>query len=73
MYLCSQGEWSAQKVVGHIVNELNGERIDVIQWDPEAAKFVWGVGFHWYETFAGTEPLYGFDANVFRLFVSGWF
>jgi hypothetical protein len=21
----------------------------------------------------GTEPLYGFDANVFRLFVSGWF
>jgi hypothetical protein len=22
---------------------------------------------------AGTEPLYGFDADVFRLFVSGWF
>jgi hypothetical protein len=21
----------------------------------------------------GTEPLYGFDANVFRLFFSGWF
>ena len=21
----------------------------------------------------GTEPLYGFDADVFRLFVSGWF
>ena len=26
--------------IQNIVNELNGERIDVIQWDPEAAKFV---------------------------------
>ena len=26
--------------IQNIVNELNGERIDVIQWDPEAGKFV---------------------------------
>ena len=26
--------------IQNIVNELNGERIDVIQWDPEPAKFV---------------------------------
>jgi len=26
--------------IQNIVNELNGERIDVIQWDPEASKFV---------------------------------
>jgi N utilization substance protein A len=26
--------------IQNIVNELNGERIDVIQWDPEAASFV---------------------------------
>jgi N utilization substance protein A len=26
--------------IQNIVNELNGERIDVIQWDPDASKFV---------------------------------
>lgn len=26
--------------IQNIVNELNGERIDVIQWDPDSAKFV---------------------------------
>jgi len=26
--------------IQNIVNELNGERIDVVQWDPEAAHFV---------------------------------
>ncbi|HEU4759810.1 MAG TPA: transcription termination factor NusA [Dehalococcoidia bacterium] len=26
--------------IQNIVNELNGERIDVIQWDPDAARFV---------------------------------
>jgi glucosylceramidase len=24
--------------------------------DPEAAKYVWGTGFHWYETWTGSEP-----------------
>jgi N utilization substance protein A len=26
--------------IQNIVNELNGERIDVVQWDPEASRFV---------------------------------
>jgi N utilization substance protein A len=26
--------------IQNIVNELNGERIDVVQWDPDAARFV---------------------------------
>jgi N utilization substance protein A len=26
--------------IQNIVNELNGERIDVVQWDPDPAKFV---------------------------------
>jgi N utilization substance protein A len=26
--------------IQNIVNELNGERIDVVLWDPEAARFV---------------------------------
>ena len=41
--------------------DLVKQRADVILSDPEAAKFVWGVGFHWYETWAGGEPMH---ANV---------
>ncbi len=26
--------------------------------DPEAAKYVWGVGFHWYEDWSGGEQVY---------------
>jgi glucosylceramidase len=26
--------------------------------DPEAAQYVWGVGFHWYETWTGGEPMF---------------
>ncbi|HEY2349204.1 MAG TPA: glycoside hydrolase family 30 protein [Puia sp.] len=26
--------------------------------DPEAAKYVWGIGFHWYETWTGSSMLF---------------
>jgi glucosylceramidase len=26
--------------------------------DPEAAKYLWGIGFHWYEPWSGGEPMY---------------
>ncbi|MDP4262766.1 MAG: glycoside hydrolase family 30 protein [Bacteroidota bacterium] len=26
--------------------------------DPEAAKYIWGIGFHWYENWSGGEPMY---------------
>jgi len=26
--------------------------------DPEAAKYAWGIGFHWYETWAGGEQMF---------------
>lgn len=34
------------------------QRAATIYADPEAAKYVWGVGFHWYETWAGGEPMH---------------
>ena len=37
--------------------DLMTQRADVILSDPEAAKYVWGVGYHWYETWAGGEPM----------------
>ncbi|CAN5206031.1 glycoside hydrolase family 30 protein [soil metagenome] len=26
--------------------------------DPEASKYIWGIGFHWYEAWSGGTPMY---------------
>lgn len=44
--------------------DLMTHRANTILGDPEAAKYVWGVGFHWYETWAGGEPMFGNVAEV---------
>jgi glucosylceramidase len=36
--------------------DLITNRANTILDDPEASKYVWGVGFHWYETWTGSEP-----------------
>jgi glucosylceramidase len=33
--------------------DLVFQRASTILGDPEAAKYVWGIGFHWYETWTG--------------------
>ncbi len=38
--------------------DLMTQRADVIFNDPEAAKYAWGMGFHWYETWSGGQPMY---------------
>jgi glucosylceramidase len=38
--------------------DLMTQRADVIFNDPEAAKYAWGMGFHWYETWAGGQPMF---------------
>ncbi|MDH4312522.1 MAG: glycosyl hydrolase [Gammaproteobacteria bacterium] len=38
--------------------DLVYQRASTILHDADAAKYVWGVGFHWYETFAGGEAMY---------------
>lgn len=35
--------------------------------DPEAAKYAWGIGFHWYEDWSGGVPMYD---NVRRVYES---
>jgi glucosylceramidase len=37
---------------------------DVIYSDSVAAKYAWGLGFHWYETWTGSEPLFDNIAHV---------
>jgi len=41
--------------------DLMTQRATTILDDPEANKYVWGVGFHWYESWSGGEPMF---ANV---------
>ncbi len=33
-------------------------RVSTILDDPKANKYVWGIGFHWYETWAGGQPMF---------------
>jgi glucosylceramidase len=44
------------------------QRANVILSDPEAAKYVWGVGFHWYESWSGGENMYDNVRNVYESF-----
>lgn len=38
--------------------DLMNQRANVIFSDPEASKYAWGMGFHWYETWAGGAPMF---------------
>ena len=38
--------------------DLMTQRASTILDDPEANKYVWGIGFHWYETWSGGEPMF---------------
>lgn len=34
------------------------QRASTILKDPEASKYVWGIGYHWYETWTGSDMLF---------------
>lgn len=38
--------------------DLVYQRASTILNDPEAARYVWGIGFHWYEPWSGGEPMF---------------
>ena len=38
--------------------DLMVHRANVIFDDPEAAKYAWGMGFHWYEDWSGGTPMF---------------
>ena len=38
--------------------DLVYQRASTLLDDPEAAKYAWGVGFHWYEDWSGGQPMY---------------
>lgn len=38
--------------------DLINNRANTIFDDPEASKYAWGIGFHWYENWAGGDPMF---------------
>lgn len=38
--------------------DLIYQRAQTYLSDPEAAKYIWGIGFHWYEDWSGGTPMY---------------
>jgi glucosylceramidase len=38
--------------------DLIYQRASTILSDPVAAKYVWGIGYHWYEPWSGGEPMF---------------
>lgn len=45
--------------------DLIGNRANTIFGDPEAAKYAWGIGYHWYEVWTGSEPRHVNLQNVY--------
>jgi glucosylceramidase len=48
--------------------DLIYQRASTILEDPEAAKYVWGIGFHWYETWTGNPMQFDNVKLVYRAF-----
>src|SRR5215204_265527 len=49
----------AKKIIAWDHNrDLIYQRASTILSDPEAAKYVWGIGYHWYEPWSGGEPMF---------------
>ncbi|WP_445385831.1 glycoside hydrolase family 30 protein [Robiginitalea sp. IMCC44478] len=44
--------------------DLINHRANTIFEDPEASKYAWGIGFHWYETWAGGDPMFTNLGNI---------
>ena len=50
--------------------DLISNRANTIFEDPEASKYAWGIGFHWYETWTGGLPKYDNLKNINESFPS---
>ena len=50
--------------------DLIYHRANVIFDDPEASKYAWGMGFHWYEDWSGSQQMYSNVAKVHEIYPS---
>ena len=48
--------------------DLLFQRASTVLDDPEAARYVWGIGYHWYETWTGSAMLFDNERRVHEAF-----
>ena len=64
-----KGGFGSKKIVVWDHNrDLMNQRANVIFDDPEASKYAWGMGFHWYETWAGEQPMFDNVRKVYEAY-----
>jgi glucosylceramidase len=56
--LASAGLGDKKIMVWDHNRDLLPQRANHLLSDPKARQYVWGVGYHWYETWAGGEPMH---------------
>src|ERR1041385_4160135 len=66
--LVEQGLRDVNLMVWDHNRDLIVQRAQTILDDPAAAKYVWGVAFHWYEDWSGGTQMYDNVALVHRLY-----
>lgn len=48
--------------------DLMNHRVNVIYGDPDASKYAWGTGFHWYESWSGGRQMFENVRSVYEAF-----
>lgn len=66
--LVREGLGDKKVIVWDHNRDLLPHRAFTILEDPEAAKYVWGIGFHWYETWTGGDPMFANEGVVKQAF-----
>lgn len=56
--MAEQGLSKKNIVVWDHNRDLMNQRVNVIYNDSEAAKYAWGTGFHWYESWSGGKQMF---------------
>ena len=64
----SEGLGDKKIIVWDHNRDLIFQRASTILNDPEASKYVWGVGFHWYEDWKDGVPMYDNVAKVYEAY-----
>lgn len=62
--LAKEGLGSKKLIAWDHNRDLMYQRASTVLDDPEAAKYVWGIGYHWYETWNGGTMLFNNLKNV---------
>jgi glucosylceramidase len=65
-----EGLASKKLIVWDHNRDLLYQRASTILEDPESAKYVWGVGYHWYETWTGSGMQFESTRRVHEAFPS---